>query len=39
MNNAAGSPIEALKDQKAGTLTSLDTILKDITSSKEEWPE
>jgi tRNA uridine 5-carbamoylmethylation protein Kti12 len=39
MNNVAGSPIEALEDQKAGTLTSLDTILKDITSSKEEWPE
>jgi hypothetical protein len=39
MKNVAGSPIEALKDQKAGTLTSLDTILKDITSSKEEWPE
>jgi hypothetical protein len=39
MNNAAGSPIEALKDQKAGTMTSLDSILKDITSSKEEWPE
>jgi hypothetical protein len=36
MNNIAGSPIEGLKDQKAGTLTSLDTILKDITSSKEE---
>jgi hypothetical protein len=32
MNNAAGSPIEALENQKADTLTSLDTILKDITS-------
>jgi hypothetical protein len=39
MNNAAESPIEALKDQKAGTLTSLDTILEDITFSKEELPE
>jgi hypothetical protein len=32
VNNVAGSQIEALEDQKAGTLTSPDTIFKDVTS-------
>lgn len=39
MSNTRNTPEEALDNLKASKMTSLDTILDDIVSSKEKWPE
>lgn len=36
---AGDTPEEGADGSKAGTMTSLDTILEDVKSSKEKWPE
>ena len=37
--NTEDTPEEVPEDPKVGALTSLDTLLEDIKSTKEEWPE
>jgi len=38
-SNTDDTPEEVSDDPKASSLTSLDTLLGDISSSKEDWPE
>ena len=38
-SNAEDTPDEVPDDPKASSLTSLDTLLDDITSSQEDWPK
>jgi len=39
MSNTDDTPEEVSDDPKVSSLTSLDTLLDDVKSSKEEWPK